>query len=574
MTQVISHETATDHQQALAMMRPAGDVMKLERMGAFFPHRLSFMRSFIRRIASEGAQISCPVTALDENGFGHIVLSLPVSGRIYSLIAYSRHLDDGDRTDRVIATKWDASFCLFDGVPSDADIAFLADHVTTQEQGHYHERVLTLSRANKSVRLFQHVIDALSTGVQPDPDMLFSIGYLMRTTAVYGNGKFGIADRNKIMGFPGLEGSFQAEMLTVYLIREFSFRLVEHCAAQKAPSTGAAALDDRIKQYLGIGNSTGLGMAPFLVTHPCLLHSWIVAREYAVARIRMIEEAPDEMRSRFAALIARAHIHVTQWQVADEIQQARIDVLREEVAAFRAGLDDEALAEMLPFDDAFGRVQAASCEMQELLVSVLIEISPERVDGLESCMSHDVTSAFDPKMTLEDVGVLLDTHYGWADSLDLARREAHQSFWYTSEEKLEPRLGNRYEEDGAALEMPFAIPFYIRELRAALSEYPGEMSAAELLLSHPHLRYIVRRIQTIAEFPYGEIQDNLVDAATRPIDLLRCKLSFFGASKFDPKSDKWTRITLYQGAPHAGQLATGDADDWLFPLIPDLSSPA
>ena len=308
MTQVISHETATDHQQALAIMRPAGDVMKLERMGAFFPHRLSFMRSFIRRIASEGAQISCPVTALDENGFGHIVLSLPVSGRIYSLIAYSRHLDDGDRTDRVIATKWDASFCLFDGVPSDADIAFLADHVTTQEQGHYHERVLTLSRANKSVRLFQHVIDALSTGVQPDPDMLFSIGYLMRTTAVYGNGKFGIADRNKIMGFPGLEGSFQAEMLTVYLIREFSFRLVEHCAAQKAPSTGAAALDDRIKQYLGIGNSTGLGMAPFLVTHPCLLHSWIVAREYAVARIRMIEEAPDEMRSRFAALMAQAHI--------------------------------------------------------------------------------------------------------------------------------------------------------------------------------------------------------------------------------------------------------------------------
>ena len=573
MTQFMSHKTATDHQQALAMMRPAEDVMRLERMGAFFPHRLSFMRSFIRRIASENAQISCPVTALDNNGFGHIVLSLPVSGRVYSLIAYSRHLDDGDRTDRVIATKWDASFCLFDGVPNEADIAFLADHVTTQELGHYHDRVLTLSRANKSVRLFQHVTDALSTGVQPDPDMLFSIGYLMRTTAVYGNGKFGIADRNKIMEFPGLDGSFQAEMLTVYLIREFSFRLVEHCAAQKAPNMGAVALDDRMKQYLGIGNSTGLGMAPFLVTHPCLLHSWIVAREYALARIRLIEAAPDEMCSRFATLITRANIHVTQWQVEDEIQQARIDILREEIAAFCTSLEDKPLADRLPFDDAFSRVQMSSYEMQEILVSVLIEISPERVDGLESCMSHDVTSAFDPKMTLENVGALLDSHYCWAESLDLERREAHQSFWYTSEEKLEPRLGNRYEEDGAALEMPFAIPFYIRELRQALSEYPGDMLVAELLLSHPHLRYILRRIQTVAEFPYGEIQDNLVDAAIRPIDLLRCKLSFFGASKFDPKSDKWTRITLYQGAPHAGQLASHDADDWLFPLIPDMSSP-
>ena len=233
------------------------------------------------------------------------------------------------------------------------------------------------------------------------------------------------------MGFPGLEGSFQAEMLTVYLIREFSIRLVEHCAAQKAPSTGAAALDDRIKQYLGIGNSTGLGMAPFLVTHPCLLHSWIVAREYAVARIRMIEEAPDEMRSRFAALMARAHIHVTQWQVADEIQQARIDILREEIAAFCTSLEDKPLADRLPFDDAFSRVQMSSYEMQEILVSVLIEISPERVDGLESCMSHDVTSAFDPKMTLENVGALLDRHYCWAESLDLERREAQVRFFFT-----------------------------------------------------------------------------------------------------------------------------------------------
>ena len=73
MIQFTSHKTTTDHQRALAMMRPADDVMRLERMGAFFPHRLSFMRSFIRRIASENAQISCPVTALDNNGFGHIV---------------------------------------------------------------------------------------------------------------------------------------------------------------------------------------------------------------------------------------------------------------------------------------------------------------------------------------------------------------------------------------------------------------------------------------------------------------------------------------------------------------------
>ena len=219
---------------SLPPLRPVDRVMRLSRMGAFFPHRLSFMRVLIRRLARQKAVMQMPVCELDENGFGHIVLSLPLSGRIYSLIAYSRHLEDGARTDRVIATQWDASFCLFDGVPEPADIERLADEVTRQEAGRYDNRVLTLSRANKSVRLFQHIVEALASGRQPDKEALVATGYLMRTTAVYGNGKFGIADRDQLVKYDGLEGAFQAEMLTVFLIREFTLFLAEYCAIQKA----------------------------------------------------------------------------------------------------------------------------------------------------------------------------------------------------------------------------------------------------------------------------------------------------------------------------------------------------
>jgi len=47
--------------------------------------------------------------------------------------------------------------------------------------------------------------------------------------------------------------------------------------------------------------------------------------------------------------------------------------------------------------------------------------------------------------------------------------------------------------------------------------------------------------------PYGEVQDNLIDQSMMPIDLLRCKLSFFGATHFDPRSDRWVRISLFKG---------------------------
>ena len=93
---------------------------------------------------------------------------------------------------------------------------------------------------------------------------------------------------------------------------------------------------------------------------------------------------------------------------------------------------------------------------------------------------------------------------------------------------------------------------------------------AQFLLVSPQHRYIIRRIQTASWAPYGEIQDNLIAATCLPIDMLRCKLSFFGAAKFDPKSDKWTRVTLYSGAPLADELygdAAGQTDDWWLPAL-------
>ena len=48
-----------------------------------------------------------------------------------------------------------------------------------------------------------------------------------------------------------------------------------------------------------------------------------------------------------------------------------------------------------------------------------------------------------------------------------------------------------------------------------------------------------------------------------PIDMLRLKLSFFGAIKFDPRSDKWLRICMFQGAPLPSDLKSFD-NHWIY----------
>ena len=558
-------------QDSALMLRAPQDVMRLEALGASFPHRLSFKRTLIRKLHEQGAQLRITDHALDENGFGHLVLTIGFYRRDYSLIAYSRKLADDQRTDRVIATAWDASFCLFDGIPEPKDIAFLADEVTHQEAGIYHEKVMTLSRANKSVRLFAHVIDALSQGKQPDHEMIAQIGYLMRTTAVYGNGKFGIADRDFIKRHDGLEGPFRAEMLTVFLIREFTFYLADHMAQVKGGAK-SVSLSAPMRRNLGVGNSTGLGMAPFLIHHPNLFHSWILVRETAIARCRSLPELSAEKQKHYQNFYHRVTAHLAQWQVDDKGYQVTIAKLVADWASLGTELES-LLAGKMPCEALMQWGIGKGDDMAALMGSYIMEYLPELTDGLEECMTQAREPALEPKMTLGQLQALIGAHYQWAEALDLSAKETRAQFWYVSEEKLEPRLGNAYEEDGQMLEMPFAMAYYIADLKKAMGDFEDDALVAELLMRHPDLRYIVRRIQNVAHFTYAEVHGNLVGATCRPIDLLRCKLSFFGASKFDPRSDRWTRITLYQGAPTAADLSDPMADDWAFWVVSDAANP-
>ncbi len=559
-------EVKHDVDYAQAPLREPSEVMRLERMGSFFPTRLSFMRTLTRRLAREEAKVTRPVFDMDDEGYGRAVYSVDVGGKTYSLVAFSIKLDPNKRTDRVIAEAWDTSYALYDGVPLKEEVDRLEANVPHQEAGRCCDNDLILSRANKSVRLFEHVVDCLSKGEQPDMAQVDEIGYLMRTTAVYGNGKFGIADRAKICEREGLSGPFQAEMLTVWLIRGFTHDLANHVAAKRGGDK-AVELSDDIKRHLGIGNSTGLGMAPFLVSHPVLINSWMLVRETALARVRAVETLDENTAKRVLALVERVTRHLAQWNVVDERQMNRIEVVRDEWAAIALKVTMEILAQSYPYEHLLSLAENCSFECQELMIALVLEPNGDLIDGLEECMATPYTAQLDPAMSVGVLKAFINDKMNWALSLDFDETKETAQFWYVSEEKLEPRLGLRYEEEGAELEMPLDIARRVQALYCDMESVAPDQTMAEFLIAHPHHRYATKRAQTMARFPYSEIQDNLISERCLPIDMLRCKLSFFGASKFDPKSDRWTRITLYQGAPLFHELGTDQADDWWLPAL-------
>ena len=168
-------------------LRNPNIIMKLSRLGSFHQSKLSFLRSFLKEF--KNWEYKKDLFDLNELGYGTAIYSFRKEKKTYSLICYANEINDEERSDRVIATKWDAAFALHDGVPSKQDIERLRSEVPKQEIGRLSYKELTLSRANKSIRVFDHVVESLSNGKQPDIKLLSSVGYLYRTTAVYGSGK-------------------------------------------------------------------------------------------------------------------------------------------------------------------------------------------------------------------------------------------------------------------------------------------------------------------------------------------------------------------------------------------------
>ena len=548
----------------LVQLRDPNVIMKLSRLGSFHQSRLSFLRSFLDEF--KDWEYKNDLFDLDEEGFGTAIYSFKKKQRVYSLVCFANKISDNERSDRVIATKWDAAFTLHDGIPSKDDIERLKNEVPKQEVGRLSYKELTLSRANKSVRVFNHVVDSLSKGQQPDLDLLTKVGYLYRTTAVYGSGKFGLADRIRLKNREEINGPFRLEMMLVYLVRQFTFDQVNHVAKFKSPKT-AVKLDKNICKNLGIGNSTGLGMAPFIVNHPTLLNNWIMSREIALKEIREIKEASNQEIKTFKESLISSIKNIISWNTDSEYQQKKINSLLKNVQKFLNFIEKEFNFEIdYPFNEIYLWLEQNACEeCIEYVVSMMLEPFDRIIKPLISKMSSDEDQYFTipTHRTVEDLRYIIENRYPEILKINFEKQENQKNFWFISKNKEEPRYADRFKENGSELEQPLAIARDIKKLHEVLLISKNSLTIDKFLIENSELRHVVRRAFIIEKFPYSEIQDNTIGEEVIPIDMLRLKLSFFGALKFDPRSDKWLRICMFQGAPLPTDLKNFD-QQWVY----------
>ncbi|NAW56306.1 MULTISPECIES: hypothetical protein [unclassified Vibrio] len=549
-------------------LRDADIVMAPDRLGAMHQNRISFVRSLIRKMASQEWQVSKHEWQLCPRGFGHVIYKLVTPAHVYHLVVFCDEIADEERNDRVIAEKWDVTFALVKGEVNVELLEQLRDNVPLQEAGRNPNNVLVLARANKSVRVFEHIVRALSKGEQPEPKELADVGYILRTTAVYGNGKFGIADFKLLENNPDFSQSFSAQMCAVYMLREFSLDWVHYLAYQQGGGN-AITLHKGLQRYLGVGNATGLGMAPYLINHPCVVDQWMTSRERAIANVLVQPCDAVALEIPLQTLLSKAQRHLEQVVTINTHQDKLNHQAKEDIKTLQVNLNALMVAHS-NWASLIEQTSTISLEAQEILISCLIELYPALVDEFENQMNTDESLSIPGGKSVQDVLQVLEHRYRWSIDADYSLPENNYWFWYRSQDKEEPRLGVRGEEIGEERELPLDIGRQVNRLYRTLQKCQSETSLAEFLLTKPQYRAITRRVWTLGNRAMGDIQMNVLRKDALPMHLLRCKLAIFGATKFDPRSDRWVRVTFFQGAPLLDEIHDPNhTDTWIFPIMPE-----
>ena len=560
-------------------LRPASVVMSLQRAAAAVPNALSFSRTAMRELVRGRWKIEKPRFELDAEGRGEVLYRLVGNGRVFHFFLVSTKLPEALKSDRNFAQSWDAMGVLCQGTWTPEREAYLRREVPKQRAGYADYDTLIYARGNRSGRLFEHVVESLASGHQPDARLIAPVGYILRTTAFIGNGQLGTRPLAGYEADHPFRRPYQAQFCSAFLLREYVFDLVDHLARARNPQ--AARLAPEYRRYLGLGNAAATGLVPFVLNHPHFMHQWNLTHERALADAKCRQVlSGDDACNRFAALLQKAIRHFEEstgtpdgvFAAADQVS-ADLREVAAEFAEFQArGVIDGKPTSLPWIALAEWAERHVRIDAVEVLHSIVVELYPDIADA--EMDSFQAQERFDVQPEMPAVVLLgrVEEQYGWALEYEY-RADPASYFWYRSTKApRDVRRGVRGRAAEFEIETTMDTVRQVQRLWHALKDTDDRASVADVVCARPDLRHIVARVQSLAGLHYAELRANWLSSAFMPFAAIRFALSFKGLEKFEAALPKSVRGTFMQGAPIAQDVAEGVDGDWPFPLMPTPSS--
>jgi hypothetical protein len=563
----------------LDRLRPEDLVASPEALRAAKATRLSFARSLVARMVRERWRIELCHIELDDMGAGRLIYSIDANGRTMHFGVHSFRPQEFEWAGRIADAGFDFLGAILDGPLDMPRMMRELDELTTKMWvGRTDNVSYGWTAANRSNRFFDHTVECLSEGRQPDVEYLASGGgYIIRNAGWHGNGRFGSRSWLSLGTEHPLGRPYHLDLFPLYLLRLVGFDVAEAVARIRNPS-GAVPLSPSLKRVLGIGNSSGVGMVAALVRWPVWLSAYNFPRELALAFALSRPGPVDRSRAlRLCELLRRAAVYYSEQPdcPVEEIERPeRIAAALRSMAELAGELGSHGTLEGTRPEYPWAALseiaaRSGSGEIREQVHAMLVELYPDFSDAAGQLFADamKIRRTTDPEMPLARLRALIRTRYDWALGVDQAAPGARAHFWYRSEEHGENRRGERDVDPGTENETFVDVVGAVQSLERELAAAPAEMSVGRFLMQHPEHAHVVSRVQLSARLPYTEIRGNIIDRDFLPMDGIRFLLSMMGLECSHPHNTRWVRGVFLQGAPTPDDIRSGEGSDWIFPSL-------
>jgi hypothetical protein len=561
---------------AAPQMRCAEFLMKPERLSLLQTSRVSATRLLMGKAIRERWKIEKRTWNIDDRARGTALYRIETPTMPFDFIIHSFEPRTGGRMGRIIGRVWDMMAALVEGPTSAADVRITGEEIHKLYAGRATPGTLIWARSNRSGRAFDHTVESLAAGRQPNVPTLAEACYLMRNTGLDGNGTFGTRSFRALEDTHPLRRPLDAQMLCAYMMRVFSIDLAHHLA--RCRNASATTLAPEIQRFLGVGNGSALGLNFFVNNHPQLLDAWITAREQAIVGAKRLPLAPHDPK---LACLLKLLDRATVFRREDRMEYERFlpsAVVADDLAKIRAAAQE--LFDTGEVDGGTPRYPLAALadsieskvngEAFETFLGLATELVPELCDRLAETLSVEEEFVTEPDMSIGRLRDLLRTEYAWAFGMELDSESANRYVWYKSETAEEPRRGLR-SEVGDVFNLALDLPRLVRGIDAQIARRAPSQSVAHFLLELPQYRFVVSRIQTLSGLQYHSPHMNMMGEALIPCDITRLiNITIHGLDKTRDYLQRALRGVIYQGAPTVEDLASGADSDWFYPAEPVL----
>ena len=568
-----------------ALMRPASRCMTPIALSAFKSTRVSFARVLARRMIEQRWRIRRERFECDAEGSALGVYAIEIGTHRLTYVMRSFRWDGvekvGRRSDGAMRDMFGA---IFLGTPDDDRIAreIATFDLRDADMMRTDSAVAGWTPGSRSSRFFDHVVDSLTAGRQPDTNVIgVGTGYLLRNGGYLGSG------RNGTLSFEGygtdhpFSHPFFADLFGLYMVRQVSLDLVDGIAKARNPS--AARLSPDVARFIGVGNSSGQGMCVALQRWPHWVSTWITVRELALAyaksrRVGAGGGAGASSTERLLELLRRSADYYTSVQAQCEDYVVPHAKLAANLLVFRDWVRDASSsvsAGRRHWGDLVARAEAEfDPESIEQINSLLVETFPEFADAAADYLPIGANLERDlvPEMSVGFLRGLMRDRYDWALRTDLSQSKTRQNFWYHSIDNGEQRRGERIIDPHEEYESFIDHIGLAQRLATVLACYPDDAAVAEVIADMPDLAFAASRVQYLAGLPYCEIRGGLIDRDFLPSHLIRFFLAALGMECSNPLSTRYVRGVFFPGMPLPAELELGASEDWTFPSIPKLAA--